>query len=48
VELDAGFDEKAAGDEKGEVEEALDVPNAAEVLDDENSIGWELVVEVSF
>lgn len=48
MELDASFDEKAAGGEKGEVEEPLNVPNAAEVLDEENSIGWELVVEGSF
>lgn len=48
MELDASFDEDAAGKEKGEVEEALDVPNAAEVLVDENPIGWELVVEDSF
>lgn len=42
------FDEEAAGKEKGEVKEALDVPNAAGVLDEENSIGWGLVVEDSF
>lgn len=48
MELDASFGAEAADNEKGEVEEALNVPNAAEVLDEENSIGWELVVEDSF